>query len=156
MSREHRSVGVILTLGFLTGVARLLVADAMVPATSRDHRQAVAAPNAASGVYSEKQATRGETAYRTNCARCHLDNLKGNDMAPALADDAFFASWESKSVRALYSLILSTMPSDSPGTLSENDVLDVVAYILQTNGFPAGKDELTRDKAEKSRITPRK
>ena len=30
------------------------------------------------------------------------------------------------------------MPEDAPGSLSENEVLDIVAYVLQTNGFPAG------------------
>jgi hypothetical protein len=31
------------------------------------------------------------------------------------------------------------MPEDAPGSLPENEVLDIVAYVIQTNGFPAGE-----------------
>jgi hypothetical protein len=34
------------------------------------------------------------------------------------------------------------MPEDAPATLSEKEVLDVVAYVLQTNGFPAGEQAI--------------
>jgi hypothetical protein len=37
------------------------------------------------------------------------------------------------------------MPLDRPGSLSRQDNVDVVAYILRFNQFPAGKDELPRE-----------
>ena len=86
------------------------------------------------GVYSEEQAKRGKTVYDTKCGSCH----DGSGMGPQLKDEAFFAEWENKSVRAFYGRILSTMPDDDPGSLKENEVLDVVAYLLQAHGFPAG------------------
>jgi hypothetical protein len=36
------------------------------------------------------------------------------------------------------------MPPDAPGTLSENDAIDIVAYVLKTNGLPAGGAEIER------------
>jgi hypothetical protein len=54
---------------------------------------------------------------------------------------------ERKAVRALYSRIISTMPITDPGSLSEKETLDLVAYLLQGNGFPSGKDRATSAKA---------
>jgi quinoprotein glucose dehydrogenase len=59
-------------------------------------------------------------------------------MSPALAGEEFRATWDSQKLRKLYSRILSTMPVDNPGTLTEKTVLDIVAYLLEANGFPGG------------------
>jgi S-disulfanyl-L-cysteine oxidoreductase SoxD len=88
----------------------------------------------ADGVYNQDQAKRGRSAYDAKCASCH----DGGTMGPELWGDAFQAQWENKYVREFFNRIQTTMPEDAPGTMSENDVLDVVAYVLQTNGFPAG------------------
>ena len=47
-------------------------------------------------------------------------------------------------MRALYSRIISTMPAYNPGTLTEKTVLDIVAYLLEANGFPTGTSALER------------
>ena len=86
------------------------------------------------GVYSQEQAKRGRTAYDAKCASCH----DGGTMGPELWGDPFQVQWENKYVREFFGRIQTTMPEDAPGTLSENEVLDIVAYVLQTNGFPAG------------------
>jgi quinoprotein glucose dehydrogenase len=65
-------------------------------------------------------------------------------MSPALAGEEFRATWDAKKLRALYSRIISTMPSDNPGTLPERTVIDVVAYLLEANGFPSGPSALER------------
>jgi mono/diheme cytochrome c family protein len=86
------------------------------------------------GVFNQEQAKRGRTTYDTKCASCH----DGGTMGPELWGDPFLAQWENKDVGAFFSRIQTTMPEDAPGSLSESDALDVVAYVLQTNGFPAG------------------
>jgi mono/diheme cytochrome c family protein len=86
------------------------------------------------GVYNQEQAKRGRTAYDAKCAACH----DGGTMGPELWGDPFLAEWENKAVGAFFSRIQTTMPEDAPGSLSENEVLDLVSYVLQTNGFPAG------------------
>jgi mono/diheme cytochrome c family protein len=91
-------------------------------------------------VYSEEQAAKGKTSYNNQCSTCH----EGGGMGPALKGTEFLGSWENKTVRSLYSRILTTMPSDAPGTLTEQDVLDIVAYLISTNGFPPGDKALEK------------
>lgn len=86
------------------------------------------------GVYSEEQSKRGRAAYDAKCASCH----DGGTMGPELWGYSFLAQWENKHVGAFFTRIQTTMPEDKPGSLSESEVLDIVAYVLQTNGFPAG------------------
>jgi S-disulfanyl-L-cysteine oxidoreductase SoxD len=86
------------------------------------------------GVYNQEQAKRGRTTYDAKCASCH----DGGTMGPELWGDPFLEQWENKYVRGFFTRIQTTMPEDAPGSMSEADVLDVIAYVIQTNGFPAG------------------
>jgi mono/diheme cytochrome c family protein len=94
------------------------------------------------GVYTDSQATRGQTLYGQSCTKCHLDALTGLDDAPALAGAAFLGGWNKMSVSALFERVNSSMPSDDPGSLSRQQVADVLAYVLRFNNFPAGSAEL--------------
>src|SRR5688500_5958365 len=96
------------------------------------------------GVYSQEQAKSGRAAYSTACASCHQESLAGDTMSPALAGDEFRATWDGKKLRALYSRIISTMPTDNPGTLSERTVIELVAYLLEANGYPSGPAALEK------------
>jgi hypothetical protein len=62
-----------------------------------------------------------------------------------VAGDAFLGRWDKKSVGALYDLVKTTMPEVAPGSLTERQYIDLVAYLLSENAFPAGKDELPGD-----------
>jgi mono/diheme cytochrome c family protein len=97
-----------------------------------------------SGVYTPEQARNGKAAYAAACSACHQESLGGDTMSPALVGEEFRATWDSQKLRKLYSRILSTMPVDNPGTLTEKTVLDIVAYLLETNGFPGGTAALER------------
>jgi mono/diheme cytochrome c family protein len=93
-------------------------------------------------VYTTAQATSGKTLYAQKCASCH--DAGGDAMATALEGNEFVAQWENKPVRALYSRILSTMPADNPGSLSEQETLAIVTYMLERNAFPSGNNALER------------
>ncbi|MGC2418717.1 MAG: cytochrome c [Candidatus Acidiferrales bacterium] len=97
------------------------------------------------GVYTDDQAKEGKTQYSQNCAKCHLDDLSGSGEAQALAGDTFTQTWEGETVNDLFQVTYTTMPPDSPGSLTPEAALDVVAYLLQANQFPAGKDALKND-----------
>ena len=97
------------------------------------------------GVFSREQASRGQTAYNSKCARCHGDNLLGGENSPALVDREFLEKWNGKSVGSLVELTRTTMPSDGPGKLSRQQCTDIIAYLLTANGFPAGKSDLASD-----------
>jgi quinoprotein glucose dehydrogenase len=94
------------------------------------------------GVYNDAQAKRGEATYVEACSNCHGRTLEGQDMTPALTGGGFMANWDGLSVGDLTDRIRSSMPFDRPGTLSRQENVDIVAYILRFNRFPTGKDEL--------------
>ena len=91
------------------------------------------------GVYSGAQAERGKTVYLNACIRCHGADLAGTT-APALKGERFFATWGGDSVSRLFEKIRDTMPPNFSTTLDDGAKLDIVAFILQTNGYPAGRD----------------
>jgi cytochrome c len=94
------------------------------------------------GVYTEEQAKRGDTVYRTNCATCHGTSLEGGEMAGGLATPMFLSNWNGTDLGQLFDRIKKTMPDDKPGILTRQETSDVLAFMLSSNKFPAGKTEL--------------
>jgi len=105
-----------------------------------------------SGVYTETQAYRGEKVADTTCIGCHGPGLDGGDSGPKLVGNVFLANWSSQPVSELFDWIREAMPPDAPGTLSKEDAAAVVAYILKQNKMPAGKQPLSTERDELSRI----
>jgi hypothetical protein len=95
------------------------------------------------GVYSGAQAERGRMSFNSSCLRCHGDKLQGNT-APALSGDRFFTTWGGEPVASLFAKIRDTMPPNFGTSIDDQVKLDIVTYILQTNGYPAGTGELTQ------------
>jgi S-disulfanyl-L-cysteine oxidoreductase SoxD len=96
------------------------------------------------GVYTTAQAERGKTSFNSSCLRCHGDQLQGNT-APALSGDRFFTTWGSEPIASLFAKIRDTMPPNFGTSIDDQTKLDIVAYILQTNGYPSGAAELTQN-----------
>jgi S-disulfanyl-L-cysteine oxidoreductase SoxD len=94
------------------------------------------------GVYTEEQAKRGGAVYRQWCASCHGNELEGGEMAPGLVGGGFSSNWNGLTVGDIFDRTRTTMPQDSPGSLTREQTADVTAYILSTNKFPVGKTEL--------------
>jgi mono/diheme cytochrome c family protein len=105
----------------------------------------LAAQSIWTGVYTTAQAARGKTAFETSCTNCHNRDLNGSDRGPSLHGDRFMANWLNGSVDALYSKIRFSMPATYPETVADDVKLDIVAYLLQVNQFPAGVSELKMD-----------
>src|SRR5438128_1425591 len=97
------------------------------------------------GMYTGEQAKRGQLHYQQQCASCHGSSLGGGEAAPPLVGEAFLEGWDGKSVRALFETVQTTMPADNPGRLSPQQGADIVAFVLSSNGFPAGDKELARE-----------
>ena len=100
------------------------------------------------GVYSDAQALRGETAYRTNCGSCHGPKLAGHGQNPSLAGSNFLSKWNGQTVGDLFEKIQISMPADRPGKLSAAENSAIVAYILKFNGFPVGSKDLAESADE--------
>jgi mono/diheme cytochrome c family protein len=105
------------------------------------------------GIYSTVQAIRGKVNFTGSCERCHGQNL-GGGTGPALTGTRFMATWENESVYRLFTKVRDTMPPNFGTALTDEAKLDVVSYILQANGFPAGSSDLkiTADELETIRI----
>jgi mono/diheme cytochrome c family protein len=97
------------------------------------------------GVYTAAQAERGKSNFLSGrCGGCHQLDLSG-DRGPALKGDAFLSHWENGSVNALFKKISETMPPNGPNETTDEAKIDIVAFLLQSNGFPAGRTELRVD-----------
>ena|SRR5215469_10268720 len=96
------------------------------------------------GVYTKQQAQRGESIYGHICASCHGEKLTGKESedSPALAGEDFENEWKGRTVGDLFRKILRKMPQDNPGKLSPQESVDLAAFILSFNNYPAGKAEL--------------
>ena len=105
------------------------------------------------GVYTEEQATRGMATYEQECSQCHLEDLLGDGIAPALTGAAFDFRWSDLSVGDMYVAIRATMPQGAPASLSPQGYSDIVAYMLQRNDFPAGDMELPTEEEALNMIT---
>jgi cytochrome c5 len=93
------------------------------------------------GVYSEAQAARGKDGYTAVCLRCHAPDLAGVT-APALKGDRFMQSFGGEPLDRLFLKVRDTMPPSFGTVIDEQAKLDIVSYILQQNGFPAGPEPL--------------
>jgi len=113
------------------------------------------------GVYTTQQAQRGEPLYRSYCAYCHGPELQGRTDfpppppdprvgfkpgSPSLKDATFIAKWTDLSLGNLFERNRISMPQDKPGTLSRQQNADILAYILQENGYPPGNGDLASTK----------
>jgi mono/diheme cytochrome c family protein len=97
------------------------------------------------GVYTDEQATRGEALYGEHCVRCHGANLQGNgEGAKPLTDATFKSTWNGVTLGAMFDRVRLSMPQDKPGTMTRQQVADLLAFILRENKFPAGETELVR------------
>jgi sugar lactone lactonase YvrE/mono/diheme cytochrome c family protein len=94
------------------------------------------------GVYTKTQAQRGAAAYADNCERCHGPQLTGGGEVKPLAGPEFLSGWDGLTMGELFDRTRTTMPMDNPKSLARETYADILAYVLQFNGFPAGSGEL--------------
>ena len=154
--------GVLITL-FLTLHAHTARLQSTPPPQAQEHRSVW------DGIYTEKQADRGERLYRSECVSCHGDQLTGKESenSPALTGKTFEDQWNGRTVGDLFRKILRKMPQDDPGRLTPQESADLVAFLLRFNKFPSGKTELPPEnellavihfdarKPDQKRIAPR-
>ena len=120
-------------------MAFLIVVQGWILASAQS---ATSAPDA---VYSEAQAKRGETVYTKDCASCHGADMAGDGQTPSLTGKDFNLQWSGMPLSDLFDRIHATMPADNPGRLMPAEVADVIAFILNKAGLPAGSTELPAD-----------
>jgi mono/diheme cytochrome c family protein len=101
--------------------------------------EAQAARTTLNGVYTAAQAEKGEDVYYGTCVTCHP---KGT-----YAGESFKSNWSGRPLSDLYDWVKTKMPKSDPGSLTPNQSVQVMAYILQQNKMPAGPTPLPTDRA---------
>ncbi len=94
------------------------------------------------GSYTVAQADAGRAIFDRSCATCHMTDLSGAFEAPELAGPNFRLAWGGRPVGELLDLVSVSMPPGQGGSLGDEAYANVVAFILQANGVPAGSQSL--------------
>jgi mono/diheme cytochrome c family protein len=101
------------------------------------------------GVFTAAQAQRGNDANQGSCSGCHGSDLRAtNGEAVDLTGPALRASWNGKTLQDRFEKIRDTMPLGRENTLGDKTYFDILAFILQFNGFPTGNQELIPETAK--------
>jgi mono/diheme cytochrome c family protein len=109
-------------------------------------------PTVWDGVFTDAQADRASGTFSQNCERCHT--LASAGTRP-LSGDKFWEGYTQKTVGDLLTFVKTNMPNGQGGSLPATTYNDLVALILKSNGFPAGKTELTPESVTNVQIIPK-
>lgn len=111
-------------------------------ATSAAQKQ----PTTNDGVYTKKQADAAKEQFDKICADCHPFTVAGKKKPKdvPLGEDPFYDNWTGRPLSQMITTIALTMPNDGSAVVTEEEAADLVAYILQQNGFTAGSQPLTK------------
>jgi mono/diheme cytochrome c family protein len=110
------------------------------------------------GVYTKAQADRARAQFTKMCAECHAFTVatKKRPGDVLLGDAPFLKTWAGRPLDQIVTTIVMTMPNDGSGEVTEPQGVDLVAYILQQNGYPAGSTPLTKAGAAEVVLRPKK
>jgi mono/diheme cytochrome c family protein len=107
-----------------------------------------------SPAFTEEQAARGRALYQRNCQDCHGTTLDNGEFGGPPIKGAYFRQhWGTGDVAGLFGYVSALMPPDRPGQLSSQSYADLTAFLLSSNGYAAGADELTADPEAQRRMT---
>ncbi len=81
------------------------------------------------GVYTDEQADRGSGVYTAQCAPCH-------------GPSPWVEKFADQPLSEFYAYIRANMPDGAPGSLPPEDYSAAAAYLLRSEGFPAGEKPL--------------
>lgn len=109
--------------------------------------------SASDGVYTTAQAERGRARYERTCEACHGADLHGG-IGASLAGEAFIDRWRGLGLDRLVDRVRE-MPPETSEHPDAAAAVDLVAYLLSANGFPAGETELDASGVERIRIMER-
>jgi mono/diheme cytochrome c family protein len=98
------------------------------------------------GVFSARQAARGERLFESICINCH-------EITEFTAAGAYLEEVEGKPLWETFEYVWSEMPEDDPASLEPRDYAAVLAYIFSIYGLPSGEADLPIDRASLEAIT---
>ncbi|MGB8985442.1 MAG: NapC/NirT family cytochrome c [Candidatus Sulfotelmatobacter sp.] len=106
------------------------------------------------GWYTEGQAATGAKTFAQSCAPCHGANFEGG-AGPALKGTSWQQLYGGAKLLTVWGEIKGPMAQYAGTTFATQQSLDLLAYLLQQNGLPAGNQPLV-DTGELSNTIPSK
>lgn len=137
MANTFRSVAAVLVLVLVGACSSGTQAPAEMPAPPVETPVENEDPTTADGIFTMAQADRGEALFDATCSECHD--------AADWTETGFKGRWEDQSVYQLWYYVNERMPYDDPWSLSRQETTDVLTFIFELNGLPAGDEELATD-----------
>jgi mono/diheme cytochrome c family protein len=119
-----------LRLLFPIAIVAVLVAAQGIPRSTAD------------GVYTAAQANQGRELWAASCQSCHGPHQ----------GVPFKNKWMGRDLEALFTYTQQEMPKSDPGSLTEEEIAQAIAFLLRVNGMPAGSTPLPADPAALKRI----
>jgi cytochrome c5 len=131
--------------GRKTGVCALALASAYAFALCANASARQKTTN--DGIYSKAQADAAKPQFEKLCAECHAFTVKEKKQEKdlPLGDEPFLKKWEGRELNELATVIVTTMPNDGSAVITDEESLNLLAYILQRNGYAAGKMPLDQE-----------
>lgn len=133
--------------------AGIIIASLCTPFVAAAASAPTSAPTSGEALptlFTSSEAAQGRIVFEQHCAACHGDDLRGK-IGPALIGPALGSARDHTTVSVMFSVIAFEMPAGDPASLTRQNYADVMAYILQRNGYPAGTHPLSYTTAEASK-----
>ncbi len=105
----------------------------------------MALPAAPAAAFPAEQVARGEEVWKSICSHCHAIGSDNPD-APRLLEPPPIKSFAT--ALGMFQYVRDSMPYDDPGTLSEQQYWDAIAFILTQKGVLGSDAPLGPDNAK--------
>ncbi len=102
-------------------------------------------------LFTAPQAAAGRSDYLSACSACHGAALQGVT-GPSLVGQDFAAPADHYSLALVFTNLWEGTPAGAPDSLSKSEYVDIMAYLMARNGYPAGGTALTFAIAQSSRL----
>jgi mono/diheme cytochrome c family protein len=87
---------------------------------------------------------------------CHGAQLEGGAGPPLTGPNLTTLGTKTHlSVGDMFTYIATNMPMNAPASLSKDEYVKILAYILKQNGYPAGSKPLTYQTASSAKVLVR-
>jgi len=134
--------------GFPAASTLLLGCWLLLPSLGVAGAEGVTGGEAPPVTFTEEQVERGARLYAQHCQSCHGRHLSDGAHAVPIKGDAFRINWAGRPVADLLTYLSENMPPRMASTLSLENHVDVLAFVLQQNGEPVRDQELSSDPAK--------
>ncbi len=94
--------------------------------------------------YSTAQSAAGDKLFAAKCSACHGEHLEGG-AGPALSGATLntLAKNTKLTVGDMFTFMSQEMPLNEPASLTHDQYVAIMAYILRFNGYKSGTAPLT-------------